>query len=75
MATDWMGDDGRLLKMETRVRHPNVVGDTNTLFGKVAAKTVAGDEHLVELDVYNENQAGLATVEARITVALPSRAT
>ena len=74
MATDWMGDDGRLLKMETRVRHPNVVGDTNTLFGKVAAKTVAGDEHLVELDVYNENQAGLATVEARITVALPSRA-
>ena len=74
MATDWMGDDGRLLKMETRVRHPNVVGDTNTLFGKVAGKTVSGDEHLVELDVYNENQAGLATVEARITVALPSRA-
>ena len=74
MATDWMGDDGRLLKMETRVRHPNVVGDTNTLFGKVAAKTVVGDEHLVELDVYNENQAGLATVEARITVAVPSRA-
>ena len=69
-----MGDDGRLLKMETRVRHPNVVGDTNTLFGKVAAKTVVGDEYLVELDVYNENQAGLATVEARITVALPSRA-
>ena len=73
MATDWMGDDGTLKKMETRVRHPNVVGDTNTLFGKVAAKTAVGDEHFVELDVYNENQAGLATVEARITVALPSR--
>ena len=73
MATDWMGDDGTLKKMETRVRHPNVVGDTNTLFGRVAGKAVVGDEHLVELDVYNENQAGLATVEARITVALPSR--
>ena len=75
MATDWMGDDGTLRRMETRVRHPNVVGDTNTVFGKVAAKRSAGDEHLVELDVYNENQAGLATAEARITVALPSRPT
>ena len=73
MATDWMGDDGTLKRMETRVRHPNVVGDTNTVFGKVASKTTAGGEHLVELDIYNENQAGLATAESRVTVALPSR--
>ena len=77
MATDWMGDDGALKRMETRVRHPNVVGDTNTVFGKVAkkvAKKAAVDgEHLVELDVYNENQAGLVTAQARITVSLPAR--
>ena len=73
MATDWMGDDGVLKRMETRVRHPNVVGDTNTVFGKVAGKSTVGGEHLVELLVYNENQAGLATAESRITVALPVR--
>ena len=77
MATDWMGDDGTLKRMETRVRHPNVVGDTNTVFGKVAAKRTVGaengTEHLVDLEVYNENQAGLATAESRITVALPAR--
>ena len=73
MATDWMGDDGTLKRMETRVRHPNVVGDTNTVFGKVARKYPANGENLVELTVYNENQAGLATAESTITVALPGR--
>ena len=73
MATDWMGDDGTLKSMRTRVRHPNVVGDTNTVFGKVARKWHANGEHLVDIDVYNENQAGLATAESRITVAIPSR--
>ena len=72
MATDWMGDDGTLKRMETRVRHPNVVGDTNTVFGKVAAKRAVGGERLVDLEIYNENQAGLATAESRITVALPA---
>ena len=73
MATDWMGDAGTLKKMNTRVRHPNVVGDTNTIFGKVARKYVENDERLVELEVWNENQAGLATALSRITVALPER--
>ena len=73
MATDWMGDDGTLKRMQTRVRHPNVVGDTNTVFGQVASKSVVDGEHLVVLDVFNENQAGLATARASITVALPAR--
>ncbi len=73
LATDWMGDDGVLKRMETRVRHPNVVGDTNTVFGKVARKYAYGDELLVDLDVWNENQAGLTTALSRITVALPGR--
>ena len=53
---------------------PNVVGDINTVFGKVVGKSTVGGEHLVELLVYNENQACLATAEFRITVALPTRA-
>ena len=74
MATDWMGDDGTLKRMATRVRHPNVVGDTNTIFGKVGRKYTVDGENLVDLEIYNENQAGLATTESTITVALPARA-
>ena len=71
-ATDWMGDNGILKKMNTRVRHPNVVGDTNTVFGKVLQHYEVGGEHLVDLDIWNENQAGLATAQSVITLALPT---
>ena len=73
MCTDWMGDDGTLTKMVTQVRHPNIVGDTNTVYGTVARKYVQNDEHLVDLDVRNENQSGTASAFSRATVALVSR--
>ena len=73
MVTDWMGDDGTLKKMVSQVRHPNVVGDVNTVHGTVANKYVDGEEHLVVVDVRNENQSGLPTAMSRATVALPSR--
>jgi acyl dehydratase len=73
-ATDWMGDDGTLKKLVTQVRHPNVVGDTNTLLGTVARKYEDGGEHLVDLDIRVQNQSGDASAFTRATVALPSRA-
>ncbi|MYA16613.1 MAG: hypothetical protein F4Z28_07515 [Gammaproteobacteria bacterium] len=72
MATDWMGAEGTLKRMAPRVRHPNVVGDTNTVFGTVGRKYIENGENLVDLEVYNENQAGLATAESTITVAVPA---
>ena len=53
--------------------HPNIVGDTNTIYGQVISKRVEDGQHLVELDIRNENQAGLVTALSRVTVALPSR--
>ena len=44
---------------------------TNTVYGKVARKYVENGEGLIELDVWNEKQAGPATAANRITVALP----
>ncbi len=73
IVTDWMGDDGILRKLHASIRHPNVVGDTNTLHGEVAKKMIVDGEHLVELQVRNENQSGLPTAYATATVALPSR--
>ena len=74
IVTDWMGDDGTLRKLNASIRHPNVVGDTNTLHGEVAKKMVVDGEHLVQLQVRNENQSGLPTAYATAIVSLPSRA-
>ncbi len=73
IVTDWMGDDGTLRKLNASIRHPNVVGDTNTVHGAVVKKYVEDGEHLVVLDVRNENQSGLATALGTATVLLPSR--
>ncbi len=72
IATDWGGDDAEIKRMNTRVRHPNVVGDTNTVYGNVKRRFQQDGEDLVELNVWNENQAGLRTAEGTITVALSS---
>ena len=73
VVTDWMGDDGVLKTLSAQIRHPNVVGDTNAVHGEVTGKSVAGDEHLVEVQVRNLNQSGLPTALGTATVALPSR--
>ncbi len=72
-ATDWMGDHGTLRKLHASIRHPNVVGDTNTVVGKVNKKYIEGDDHLVELSIENQNQSGLATAFATAAVALPTQ--
>ena len=71
IATDWAGDGAIIKRLNTRVRHPNVVGDTNTVFGTVKRKYEENGELLVDLNVWNENQAGLASAEGTVTVALP----
>ena len=73
IVTDWMGDAGVLKKLHASVRHPNVVGDTNTVVGTVARKFEADGEHLVEVQVQNQNQSGLATALGTAVVALPSK--
>ena len=73
IVTDWIGDAGTLKKLDASIRHPNVVGDTNTLYGKVSRTYVENDDHLVELQVENQNQSGLITAFATATVTLPSK--
>ncbi len=72
-ATDWMGDYGTLKKLHASIRHPNVVGDTNTVIGRIANKYENNGKHFVELSIENRNQASLATAYASATIELPSR--
>ena len=74
IVTDWMGDDGELRSLHASIRHPNVVGDTNTVRGTVMRKFEAAGDGLVEVRVENVNQSGLPTAFATAVVKLPKRA-
>ena len=72
-VTDWMGDDGTFKKMSCQVRHPSIMGDSNTVRGKVIDKRIEDGEYLVECEIWVENQAGLVTAPGYATVMLPSK--
>ncbi len=73
-ATDWMGDDGALKKLSVKIRHPNLIGDINTVRGKVTDKRIEDGEHLVTCEMGVANQSGLVTAPGTAVIALPSRA-
>jgi len=73
LVTDWMGDDGTLKKYSCQVRHPSIMGDSNFVKGKVKSKRIENGEHLVECEIWVENQAGLVTAPGSALIALPSK--
>ena len=73
LLTNWMGDDGFLKKMYVELRRFNVVGDTTWFHGKVTGKRVDGDQRLVDMDVWGENQRQEITTKGTATVQLPSK--
>lgn len=72
-VTDWMGDDGTLKKYSCQVRHPSIMGDSNFVKGKVKGKRIEKGEHLVDCEIWVENQAGLITAPGMATIALPTK--
>ena len=72
---NWMGDDGFLTKMYVELRLFNVVGDTAWCRGKVIAKREEGDERLVDLEIWGENQRGAVTTKGTATIRLPFKQT
>jgi acyl dehydratase len=70
--TDWAGA-GRVRKLGVRFAALVRLGDLVTCRGRVVSKSSKDDVHLVELDVWAENQRGEKVVTGRATVALPSR--
>jgi len=69
--TDWMGDNGTLKKYACQVRHPSIMGDSNFVKGKVKGKRIENGEHIVECEIWVENQAGLVTAPGTAIIALP----
>ena len=73
LMTNWTGDDGWLKKLRVEVRRFNIMGDTQWCKGKVTKKYIHNDEHIVECDIWAENQRGEITAPGSATVILPSR--
>ncbi|MGH7787607.1 MAG: FAS1-like dehydratase domain-containing protein [Candidatus Binatia bacterium] len=70
-ATNWMGDDGYVRKIEAQYRKFNYMGDVTWIKGKVADKKQDGDKKIATLEVWCENHRDEMTAKARIEVVLP----
>ena len=72
-VTNWIGDKGFLKKLSYQNRTYAVVGDSLTFKGRVKRKWVEDRQHLVELELWEENQRGEVCMPGAAVVALPSR--
>lgn len=69
--TNWVGDDGFVRAMAVKVQRPNIFGDTSWCRGQVVDKRVEDGVHLVDFEIYVENQFGEKTATGTATAALP----
>ena len=74
LISDWIGEEGFLRKFHMEMRKLNSLYDTMSIKGKVTRKYVEGSDHLVDLDVWIENDKQGLTTPATCTVVLPARA-
>jgi acyl dehydratase len=73
-VTDWMGDDGWVVSMDSQDRRMNFLGDATWVKGKVARKYVTHDgDHLVDLDVWGENQDSVVHTKSTAAIRLPAK--
>ncbi len=74
IVTDWMGDDGWLLSLESQVRRFVYIGDTVWIRGQVVEKATSDSERRVTINVRAEDQRREVTAIGTATALLPSRA-
>jgi acyl dehydratase len=70
--TNWMGDEGVLKTLKTRVMLPNVFGDTTRVTASVTGKS-EDDSPVVEVELVATNQLGEVNTRGYATIQLPSR--
>jgi hydroxyacyl-ACP dehydratase HTD2-like protein with hotdog domain len=73
MITDWLGDDGTLVKLNGSYRGINKVHEDIICNGKVTKKYTEDNKNLVRIEIWVENPAGEKTVTGFAVVDLPSK--
>lgn len=71
--TDWIGDDGAVVRQHDEIRKFNYQGDIQYITGRVDGKRIEDGLSLVDLAIEVRNQRGETTAQADATVSLPSR--
>ena len=71
VATDWMGDDGFLRRVNVQVRRHNLIGELVTCRGSVYAVDRASG--LVQVELIGENQDGAESARGTAEIVLPRR--
>jgi acyl dehydratase len=72
-VTDWMGDNGRITKIDARYHKFNYMGDVTWVKGKVAEKAVRDGRGYVTLHVECINHRDEITASATAEAELPRR--
>ena len=73
MLRNWLGEAGDITRVGCQYRALNLRDDVLTAHGRVTRKYVEHGEHLVDLEVWVENQQGENTCPGVATVRLPTR--
>jgi acyl dehydratase len=72
VVTDWLGMQGVLKKINASYRGMVFPGDRLTCKGEVRRKYKEGEENLVEVEVWADNQEGQKVVYGTAVATLPS---
>lgn len=72
-VTDWMGPEGRLLRISRRNLASAFPGEELRFVGRVVAKREVNREAIVDLDLHEEKSGGELLMPGSATVALPRR--
>lgn len=70
MLFDWVGENGRIKRLEWSNRGPAVPGDILTCHGRIVRKYVDVAEQWVEFEVWIENQKGENIVPGKAEIVL-----
>jgi acyl dehydratase len=73
LATDWCGDLGELVELDSRLLRPNFMGDLTWISGEVTGKQVTETGHQVTCQIRGTNQRDETTVVSTAVIRLPSR--
>jgi acyl dehydratase len=73
--TDWIGVRGWVCKVQFEMRKMNRQGDAVRVQGRVVGKRIAEGRHLVDVDLWIDNDREGTTTTGQAVVALPRRGT
>ena len=73
LITDWIGDQGVILKLTNSYRGMDIPGEDIICKGQVTSKYVQEGQHCIECATWTENPKGEKTTLGTAVVILPSR--